>query len=167
VSLKGPLAIIGYMGSGKSTVGRILARRLGWEFVDLDTELAVREKRPIPQIFRESGEGYFRDLESRGLAWALRTEERVVACGGGVVLREENRRLLSAVSTVFLEEDLGVLYARTRGDSRPLRGTSREEFERRYAEREALYAESCGLRVLVDGRTPEEVAEEVLRWMKG
>jgi shikimate kinase len=166
--MNGPLAVVGYMGSGKSTVGRLVAGELGWQFVDLDVEIAVREKRPIPQIFRESGEKYFRDLESRGLAWALGGPSRlVVACGGGAVLHPENRRRLKEVATVFLEENLGVLYARTRGADRPLRGGSRESFERRYEERLPLYLEVARLRVRANGRTPEELAEEIVRWMKG
>jgi shikimate kinase len=166
--LEDTVVIVGYMGSGKTTVGRILARKLGGEFVDLDRAIAHDFGRGIPEIFEHFGEGRFRDLEHRGLVATLDgAKERVVACGGGIVLRPENRERLKEVATVFLREDLGVLYGRTRGGGRPLRAASREEFERRYAERLPLYEEVADLEVAVGGRPPQEVAEEIARWLLG
>jgi shikimate kinase len=163
-----PLAIVGYMGSGKTTVGRLVARRLRREFVDLDAEVSRRAGRSIPEIFEQYGEDRFRDLEQQELARAFEgTSERVVACGGGVILRPENRERLKGAATVFLEEDLDVLYARTRGRDRPLRASSSEEFRSRYAERLPLYLEVADLRVAVDGRPQREVAEEIARWSNG
>lgn len=160
------MAIVGYMGSGKTTVGRLLARRLGWEFVDLDRTISERAGLTIPEIFAEHGEGRFRDLEHLALCDALGgTPERVVACGGGAVLRPENRRALGRAKTVFLEEDPRVLYARTRGAGRPLRGASREGFEGRYRERLPLYHEVADLEIPVGGRSVGEVVEEVARWL--
>ncbi len=160
------MAIVGYMGCGKTTVGRILARKLGWGFVDLDREITRSEGRTVPEIFEHSGEGYFRDLEHRALLEALdETGERVVACGGGVVVRPENREALGGVTTVFLREDPGVLYSRTRGAGRPLRAASREEFERRLSERLPFYEEVADLEISVRERPPEEVAKEIMRWL--
>ncbi len=162
------MTIVGYMGSGKTTVGRILAGELGGEFVDLDHAIARDTGRGIPEIFEHCGEEGFRDLEHRALVAALDgTSGRVVSCGGGIVLRPENRERLKGSTTVFLREDLGVLYGRTRGAGRPLRATSREEFERRYAERLPLYEEVADLEVAVGGRPPREVAEEIVRWVQG
>jgi shikimate kinase len=166
--LGGNVAIVGYMGSGKSTLGRSLARKLGWEFVDLDRTIVERAGRTIPEIFERCGEEYFRDLEQRALQGALDTAtERVIACGGGIVGRRENRERLAEVPTVFLREDLGILYARTRNTLRPLRAASREDFEKRYAERLPFYEEVADLEVTVRGRPPQEVAEEVARWLLG
>jgi shikimate kinase len=166
--LDGKVAIVGYMGSGKTTVGRFLARKLGWEFVDLDRTIVKEAGRTIPEIFEHSGEEYFRDLEHRALLDALhRARGRVIACGGGIVVRPENRERLAEVPTVFLREDLGILYARTRNTGRPLRAASREDFQRRYAERLPLYEEVADLEVAVRGRPPREVAEEVARWLLG
>jgi shikimate kinase len=163
-----PLAIVGYMGSGKTTVGRLVARRLRREFVDLDAEVARRAGRSIPQIFDEGGEELFRDLEERELSRALEgASGRVIACGGGVVLRPANRERLKGAATVFLEEDLDVLYGRTRGKDRPLRASSGEEFRSRYAKRLPLYLEVADRRVAVDGRPQREVAEEIARWLSG
>jgi shikimate kinase len=161
--LEGSVAIVGYMGSGKTTLGRLLARSLGREFVDLDRAISKRSGEEIPEIFAEHGEEHFRDLEHEALGDALGGETPcIVACGGGVVVRQENRALLRDVTTVFLMEDTDVLYRRTRGPGRPLRAASREEFERRYAERLPSYREVADLEVEVDGRPPARVTEEVL-----
>ena len=163
-----PVAIVGYMGSGKTTVGRMLARALGWEFVDLDRAIAKTAGRRIPEIFQESGEEHFRDLEHHALLDALDgTRERVIACGGGVIIRPENRKLLERAATVFLEEEIDTLYGRTREGNRPLRAATREGFEQRYAERLPLYEEVADLKAVVGGRPPGEVAEEIARWLLG
>jgi shikimate kinase len=166
--LEATVAIVGYMGSGKTTVGRALAHELGSEFVDLDRTIEKEAARGIAELFEHCGEEYFRDLEQRALAVALEGgPARVVACGGGIVVRPENRERLRGVATVFLQEDLGVLYKRTRGAGRPLRAASREGFERRYAERLAFYEEVADLDVAVGGRAPKAVAEEIARWLLG
>ena len=158
------MAIVGYMGSGKTTVGRLLARDTGRDFVDLDEEISRRDGRTIPEIFAAGGEDLFRDLEHAALLDALAREEGcVVSCGGGAVLRPENRDALRDARTVFLREDIDVLYARTRGPNRPLRGDSSEGFARRYAERLPLYREVAEVEVLAEGRPPNAVVEEVER----
>ena len=168
---KGPVALVGFMGSGKSTVGRLLARRLGWQLIDLDREIEARDGRRIPDIFSSCGETYFRELESRLLDEALagKTSGRpcVISCGGGVILDERNRKRLSETTTIFLEEDPGVLYRRTRGADRPLGAGSRREFERRYASRLPYYREVAGLVVDCARRSPARIAGEVASWLDG
>ncbi len=160
------MAIVGYMGSGKTTVGRLLAHRAGRDFVDLDHEISRGAGRSIPEIFAEGGEDRFRDLEHAALVSALdRPEPAVISCGGGVVTRPENRAALQQTPTVFLSEDVDALFARTRGAGRPLRGGSREDFARRYAERLPLYREVADVEVRADGRGAAAVAEEVARWL--
>lgn len=157
------VAIVGYMGSGKTTLGRLLARATGLEFVDLDRTITRRAGKEIPEIFAEHGEERFRDLEQEALREALDGKAPcIIACGGGAVIRKENRATLRGATTVFLREDIGVLYGRTRSPGRPLRATSREEFESRYAERLPFYREVADLEVEVDGRSASRVAEEVL-----
>jgi shikimate kinase len=157
------VAIVGYMGSGKTTLGLLLARALSLEFVDLDRVIVRSAGKAIPQIFAEHGENHFRDLEHNALLQTLDGgTPSVVACGGGTVVRPDNRTLLRDVTTVFLREDTDVLYQRTRGTDRPLRAASLEEFELRYAERLPLYRDVADIEVEADGRPPAKVAEEVL-----
>lgn len=163
------VALVGYMGSGKSTVGRVLARSLGWRLVDLDRDVRRREGRSLPRIFSESGEAYFRDVEYEALAEALDVEAgetgRVVACGGGIVVDPRNRALLRDTATVFLHEDIETLYERTRGKGRPLATGGFEEFERRYLERLPFYREVAGLRLHVGNRPAGKVVREIERWL--
>ncbi len=160
------MTIVGYMGSGKTTVGRLLARSTGREFVDLDFEISRDAGRTIPEIFAEGGEDCFRDLEHAALLSAIdRPDSAVISCGGGAISRPENRAALRHTSTVFLTEDVDVLYARTRGPDRPLKGGSHEDFTRRYAERLPLYREVADVEVRAAGRTAAAVAEEVERWL--
>jgi shikimate kinase len=164
--LEGSVAIVGYMGSGKTTLGLLLARALSLEFVDLDRVIVRSAGKAIPQIFAEHGENHFRDLEHNALLQTLDGgTPSVVACGGGTVVRPDNRTLLRDVTTVFLREDTDVLYQRTRGTDRPLRAASLEEFELRYAERLPLYRQVADIEVEADGRPPAKVAEEVLGWL--
>jgi shikimate kinase len=164
--LKGPLAIVGYMGSGKSTVGRIVAKTLGWEFIDLDRKIEEQVGLSISELFESPGEPFFRDLERRELLEALDgLAERVVSCGGGVVIEPRNRARLMEVATVFLWEDSDVLYRRTRGPGRPLRGANFEDFARRYAERLPYYLEVASLQIEPDNRSPRQIASEITEWV--
>lgn len=159
---------MGYMGSGKSSVGRLLARKLGWEFIDLDRQIERKERRTIPEIFENSGEEWFRELEHQVLVDTLDgTTDRIIACGGGTVTHEDSRRRLREVATVFLEEDVGVLYERTRGSRRPLRAGGPEEFEQRYSERFQHYREVADLTVSMRRRSKDQVVEEIIRWLNG
>ena len=162
------MAIVGYMGSGKSTVGRIVAEKLGWKFVDLDAAVAERAGLSIPEIFEASGEPCFRKLERMALLDTLSgPKERVVSCGGGVVVDPRNRAKLLEVPTVFLWEDADILYRRTRGPGRPLRGASFDDFARRYAERLPYYLEVAALQLEPDSRSPRKIADEIIEWLNG
>ncbi len=162
------MALVGYMGSGKTSVGRILARSLGWEFVDLDQAIEKEAGRKITEIFSESGEQHFRELEHRILLNSLGdTVERVVACGGGIVGRPDNRKRLKEVATAFLSENLEILYRRTRRPGRPLRGGGYKDFERRYKERLSHYKEVSSIEIAVRNRPRRQVAEEISQWLKG
>ena len=156
------------MGSGKSTVGRMVAKDLGWKFVDLDRTVAERATLSIPEIFDLLGEPRFRDLERQELLDTLDgPEDRVIACGGGVVIDPRNRARLMEVLTVFLWEDADVLYLRTRGSGRPLRGANFEDFARRYAERLPYYLEVASLQIEPEGRPPRRIADEIIEWLRG
>ena len=165
--MRGPVAIVGYMGSGKSSIGRFLARDLGWKFVDLDRAIEQKTALKIPEIFARFGEEHFRNLEHQALLEALDGQpNQVVACGGGTVVRHENREKLKGVKTVFLQEDAGVLYRRTRKPGRPLRGGGYDEFARRYADRLPLYREVADLEIPTNNRPKRQIIGEILRWLE-
>src|SRR5580704_14027323 len=109
------LVLTGFMGSGKSTVGRSLAQRLGWGFVDLDSLIEQRDGRAVSRIFEESGEAAFRAVETEALISSLQESQLVIALGGGALETTANRQALSAASqtcTILLTASFETLYDR-------------------------------------------------------
>ncbi|MBC7267003.1 MAG: 3-dehydroquinate synthase [Coriobacteriia bacterium] len=162
--------LTGFMGSGKSTVGRIVAERLGLPFVDLDAEIERVAGASVADIFRAEGEEGFRAAEHRALSDAVRRDDAVIACGGGVVLRDENRRLLKEHGrVVYLAVSAEEALARI-GDAadRPLlAGDARAIAPRILDARLALYRATADITVDTTGRTPQEVADEVVKLLQG
>jgi shikimate kinase len=139
--------LVGFMASGKSSVGQELARRLGWDFVDLDARIESRERQTVPEIFRDRSEPGFRLAETsalRDLLTASLGQDSVVALGGGAFVQERNRELLRQWPTVFLEAPASELWQRslTDGIERPLRGDP-DQFARLYAERLPFYRQAA------------------------
>ncbi|HLH28555.1 MAG TPA: shikimate kinase, partial [Acidimicrobiales bacterium] len=169
------LVLIGYRGTGKSTVGRIVAGRLGRPFLDADREIEARAGRSIASIFAESGEPAFRDWEERTLAELTAANPgAILATGGGAVLREANRRRLRAFGFVaWLTADPAELARRLEADrpglaERPALTTAGTlgEIARVLAARTPLYAGLADAIFPTDGRPPCEVAEAILEsWL--
>jgi shikimate kinase len=139
----GNVVLVGFMGAGKSVCGRLLARRLDCCFVETDDVIVSRDGRPIPEIFRESGEEVFRRLEGEALAALGLKAGEVIATGGGLPCREGRMEALRALGTVvWLRGDLAELLARARrSGARPmLNGRSPAEIEALYRAREPYYA---------------------------
>jgi shikimate kinase len=110
--------LIGYRGSGKTTVAKLVAQRLGWQWLDADVELEGRAGRTIKQIFAESGEPAFRDLETAVVADLAQLDEHVIALGGGAVLREQNRAAIAGRGmVVWLRATPETLQKRIAGDA--------------------------------------------------
>lgn len=163
------LILIGFMGSGKSTVGRELHSRLGYELVDMDTVIEQREGCAISRIFEEKGENYFRDLET-GLLEELHDSEakvrRIISTGGGIVGREENRRLLRNMGyVIWLHAPVAVIYDRTsRNRERPLLQTEdpMAKIEALMEKRRPWYEEAAHLKVDTNGLDGGELAVGIL-----
>lgn len=162
----GHVFLVGFMGSGKSTVARLVAAALGRPCVDLDDSLQVAAGRSPAEIFAEDGEEAFRDLESAELEKLAGSPLSVVACGGGVVLRPENRASLKRMGTVvYLRVTAGEALARI-GDAstRPLLAGSGGAIAATslLQARESLYASVADLSVETVGRDAAEVADEIV-----
>ncbi len=156
------------MGTGKTTVGRLLAERLERPLVDSDAEIEAETGRTVREIFATDGEEAFRALETASLRRALTSDEpSVIAAAGGVVLSPINREALKAADArvVWLQADTEVLAERVRnGGHRPLLDDDPAGTLRRMADdRERLYREVADDVVCVAGRTPEQVAEDILQ----
>ena len=169
------LALIGYRGTGKSTVGRMLAGRLNRPFLDADIEIESRAGRSISSIFTEWGEPEFRDREERTLAELTATfPDAILATGGGAILRPANRAVLAQFGlVVWLRAGHDELARRIEADgvsaaSRPsLTGAGTvAEIAQVYQARQALYEAAADAAIDTEGKTPGEVAEQVLALWK-
>jgi shikimate kinase len=165
--------LIGFMGAGKSSVGRALGEQLGWSFEDLDERIERRERRKVAEIFRDSGESEFRRAERAALGELLQElragAERIVALGGGAFVQKHNARLIEAgsVPTVFLDAGVEELWRRCKGQAeqqgmeRPLLG-SPESFRELYEARRPHYLKAS-FRQETGGKTVEGIAAELVR----
>lgn len=158
----GIVYLVGFMGSGKTTVGRRLAELLGWQFVDLDAEIEARAGAPIRDLFRDRGEPHFRRLEREELGKVSARRHVVAALGGGAFCSSQNQAIVRTTGrSVWLDAPAEVLYARCSGDeARPL-FTTREAMEALLDERRAMY-EQADLRVDVSALSFDEVARRIL-----
>jgi shikimate kinase len=158
------VVLVGVPGSGKTTVGTVLSARLGVSFRDTDHDVEVTEGKPVPDIFVDSGEPYFRELERAAVARALSEHDGVLALGGGAVLDPTTRQLLQDVPTVWLQVGAAAGARRVGLDvPRPvLLGNVRGRLAALVQERAPLYAEVARLTVDTDARTPDEVADAIV-----
>jgi len=161
------IVLIGFMGSGKSTVGKVLSKRLGYSYTDTDTLIEKRTGKTIPEIFEADGEDKFRRIESAILDEVLAQNRAVVSCGGGIVKSERNRSMLKERSVVvYLKTGPEEIFNRVgkSGHKRPLLNVDNPEAEinRLLKEREPLYEEVADVIVDTTGKSLEEVADLIL-----
>lgn len=165
--LEKSVAIIGFMGAGKSTIGRMLASKLQTDFVDLDASIALRAGKSITKIFQQEGEPYFRELERQELMLQSESAPKVLACGGGVILNEENVKTLQTEFHVFyLEISAEEAVNRLRKESgRPL--LKGKNIENTVADlmnqRSEIYSSTAQEIIKVNSLSAEEVAEELFQ----
>jgi shikimate kinase len=165
------LFLIGLRGSGKSTLAPLLAQRLGWHAVDMDQKITERTDRSINEIFQNHGEPFFRDLESLVLSEIVQHREQVVATGGGVILRDENRRLLRENGwVVWLQSSPETMWKRIQQDAtssaqRPALTPygSRAEIDHLLQARRPLYEKTAHFTLDTDCLTSEDSVEAILQ----
>jgi len=153
--------LIGFMGAGKTTVGRSLSNKLGWVFIDLDEEIERREGRPIAKIFQDHGEPHFRKIEQRCLEDVSGLERAVIALGGGTFINPQNRALAMKTGlTVWLKVSFAKVWHRVKIDGTRPKFGDKDQAERLYQTRERYYA-LAKVHVATDTGTPESVANEI------
>jgi shikimate kinase len=163
---RGPklIYLLGFMGSGKSSVGVLLAEELGWPFIDLDTTIEAGQGASIREIFERAGEPFFRQLEHAALAEVSKKEPAVIALGGGTFAQKANFDFIRerGGATIWLDSPLEELWQRCATmDNRPL-FRDRESFAQLYAQRVAYYRQAT-FRISTERRYPQEIVGEILR----
>lgn len=165
-ALRHNIVLIGFMGSGKSSIGKLVARWMGFQFMDTDALIARRAGLEIPAIFAQSGEERFRDLETAAIESLGHLTRCVIATGGGAVLREKNRALLRETGfVVCLTASEEAIFERvSRNSKRPLLQTEnpRETVARMLAARRAPYRETAHLMLDTTAFTREQAANAVI-----
>ncbi len=157
--------LVGFMGAGKSTVAKALAKRLDWTVEDIDERIEKRERRDIPTIFRQDGEPYFRAIEQQEVIELLPARGTVVATGGGTIVDAMTRELLLRDGAViWLDVPLTVLLERVPQDgSRPL-AADRIEMERLYNQRLMAYSHAH-LRLDAGRASVDELVDQIVDWL--
>ncbi|MET9802050.1 shikimate kinase [Streptomyces sp. NPDC006368] len=161
----GPLIVlVGPMGSGKSTVGALLAERLGAPYRDTDADIVAAQGREISDIFVEDGEEHFRALEREAVRAAVAEHTGILALGGGAILAPSTRALLAGLPVVYLSMDVEEAVRRVGlNTARPLLAVNpRRQWRELMEARRHLYTEVARVVVATDDRTPEEVAQAIL-----
>jgi shikimate kinase len=164
VSAVPAVVLVGPMGVGKSTVGRLLAERLGVGYRDTDDDIVAEQGRTIADIFVDEGEPAFRAIEKRAVHAALAEHEGVLALGGGAILDADTRALLAGHRVVYLSMEVDEAVKRTGLNvARPLLAVNpRKQWRELMEARRHLYEEVATAVVATDGRTPEEVSQAAL-----
>lgn len=161
------ILLCGFMGCGKTTVGKYLSKQLMMEYIDLDLQIEQEEGIAIPEIFARHGESYFRELEYQAIKNLSRRIACVVSTGGGAMTFLRNQKAVDSKDhVVFLDASFEVCYRRIEGSDRPLlRNNRMEQLQELYVQRRTLYLQAATACVNADSSF-EKVAEEIIRLLK-
>lgn len=159
------LYLVGFMGAGKSTVGRALAKRLDWRLEDIDERIEQRERRDIPTIFRQEGEPYFRSVERDELIGLLPTRGAVIATGGGTIVDPVTREMmLRDGAVVWLDASFATVLERVPLDGRRPLAADRIEMERLYNQRLMAYSHAH-FRLDAGRGSVEDLVDQIIEWL--
>jgi shikimate kinase len=167
-NLQSPIFLLGFMASGKSTVGPLLAAKLGLEFIDLDLLIEAKAGCSIAELIEREGEERFREIEARTLRESVSRGPAIIAPGGGAITREENRELMSSLGiTVWLDATFDLCWQRIRKDgaTRPL-APDEATARARYESRLAFYRQASIHIMINESQTPDDISESILGMLK-
>ena len=164
------IAFIGMMGSGKSTISKIIANHLNFKHIEMDEIFEIQEKISINTFFKKYGEENFREIETKILKENIKKTNTILSTGGGIILKKENRELLfkNDVLTIYLEANFETIHNRIKQDkTRPLLqvDNSKKEIKDILKTRKDFY-KLANITINTDNKTIEEITEEILKWIK-
>jgi shikimate kinase len=159
------IVLLGLMGSGKTTTGKLLAKKLNKKFIDTDERIETKENLSINEIFSSYGESYFRDLETKVITEICRTKDQIISTGGGIVEKPENIDILKKTGiTFYLYASANELYERIKNEkNRPLLNNNdpAQTLEYLLNKREKFY-ELCDIKIITTGKNIEEITCEII-----
>lgn len=166
------IILIGFMGAGKTAVGKRLARQMDLTFVDTDDMIEEQQGRSISDIFAKNGEAYFRSLETEVLCQLLDSKERcVISVGGGLPVQKQNWSVLRELGTVvYLEAEIDTLLSRLKYDTKRPKlqgGNLKEKIETLMEQRKDIYVKTADLRVSTDNREFHQILQEIMEKTAG
>ncbi|MBE6022420.1 MAG: shikimate kinase [Cellulosilyticum sp.] len=160
------ICLIGFMGSGKTTIGKELKEMLGKKWIDLDEYIEIQEGKKISDIFEQKGESYFRELEHIYLKQLINEGVEIISTGGGIITTPKNSEMLQKTCSIYLEYPFDVLYQRIEGDNnRPL-ATSYEALKTRFLNRLDLYEKAAQVKINCRDKSINEIAQEIITYLK-
>ena len=159
------IALCGYMGSGKTTLGKVLAKKLSCDFADTDDYIESTHNQSIPEIFKLHGEEYFRELEYNAIKHFANSNKIVLSLGGGLPIKDKNKEVLKKMFVVYIKSDFENCYSRIKNPDRPIvKNNTKSQLNEHYNNRIPHYEKVADL--VVDGEDIEEMAEQVEKFVK-